>query len=63
MESEIVSASECARICPLIRTDDILGAMYVPNDICAGDPGDICRSLSQASQLQGKYVRNGNGFH
>ena len=53
IESEIVSAEECAKICPLIKTDDVIGALYVMDDLSAGDPGDICRSLSRGAQMQG----------
>lgn len=53
IDSEIVSPEECARICPVLRTDDLYGALYNPVDVCAGDPSDICRSMSQGAQLQG----------
>ena len=55
LHSEIISAAECAKICPILRTDDIVGALYVDDDISAGDPGDICRSLSQQAQSQGVF--------
>lgn len=54
LQSEIVSAAECAKICPVLKTDDIVGALYVSDDVSAGDPGDICRSLSQEARSQGK---------
>lgn len=53
VESEIVSAEDCSKICPILRTDDILGALYVPKDVSACDPSDICRTLSQQAQSQG----------
>ena len=29
------------------------GALYVPNDISAGNPTDICQSLAKGASLQG----------
>lgn len=53
LESEIVSAEDCAKICPLLRTDDIVGALYAANDLSACDPSDVCRALSSEAQSQG----------
>ena len=53
LKSEIISANEVAEICPLLRTDDIEGALYVCDDIAGCDPSDICRTLSSESRSQG----------
>ncbi len=39
-----------------MRTDDVLGGLYVETDLCAGDPSDICRSMAVGAQKQGMYV-------
>lgn len=53
IESEIISAEECAAMCPFLMTDDVIGALYKASDVCAGDPSDICRAMAQGAQMQG----------
>ena len=56
LESDIVSSKECAQICPILNTEDVVGAIYVSNDISAGDPGDICRALSLEARSEGNIT-------
>ena len=56
IDSEVISPEECARICPVLRTDDLYAGLYNADDVCAGDPSDICRSLAKGAQLQGRVL-------
>lgn len=54
IESEIVTPGEISKICPILRTDDVVGALYVANDASACDPSDVCRAMSTQAKLNGK---------
>ena len=56
IDSEVISPEECARICPVLRTDDLYAGLYNADNMSAGDPSDICRSLAKGSQLQGRTL-------
>jgi len=55
VESEIVSPRECQKLSPVIRTDDLLAALWIPKD-AVGTSSDICSALTKGASLQGVQV-------
>jgi len=56
VEAEIVSVAEAARRWPLMRTDDLAGAAWIPGDGKA-NPADITRALAKGAQAGGVTIR------
>ena len=54
IKSEIVTPEEVSKICPILRTDDVVGALYIANDISACDPSDVCRAMATQAKSNGK---------
>jgi len=52
IKCEIVDPQKAKELCPLIRTDDIKGAMWIPEDGVA-DSYKICLSLLEAAKQKG----------
>jgi sarcosine dehydrogenase len=56
VEAEIISLGEAARRWPLMRTDDLAGAAWIPGDGKA-NPADITRALAKGAQAGGVTIR------
>ena len=56
IEAHIVSAAEAGRLWPLIRTDDLAGAMAVPDDGRV-IPADVTQALAAGARAGGARVR------
>ncbi|MGB0412132.1 MAG: GcvT family protein, partial [Pikeienuella sp.] len=52
LEAEIVDATRTAELWPLLRTDDVIGAVWSPADGRA-NPSDIALALSKGAKAQG----------
>ncbi|CAL4198572.1 unnamed protein product, partial [Meganyctiphanes norvegica] len=58
VECHVLTPSETASIQPLIRTDDILGSIYVPGDGTI-DPAPLCRAVTRDAASKGAKVYEG----
>jgi len=54
IKCEIVDPQKAKELCPLIRIDDIKGAMWIPEDGVA-DSYKICLSLLEAAKQKGAW--------
>lgn len=52
IKCEIVDPQKAKELCPLIRIDDIKGALWIPEDGVA-DSYKICMSLLEAAKQKG----------
>lgn len=52
IKCEIIDAQKAKEICPLIRIDDIKGALWIPEDGVA-DSYKICTSLLEVAKQKG----------
>lgn len=52
---EIIDPQKAKEICPLIRIDDIKGALWIPEDGVA-DSYKICLSLMEAAKQKGTLL-------
>jgi 4-methylaminobutanoate oxidase (formaldehyde-forming) len=51
--TEVISAEECGKLCNgLIKTDDIVGGLWLPND-GSGSPTDLTMSLLAGAKMRG----------
>jgi hypothetical protein len=55
VECEIVNPDRISELCPMVRTDDLEGGLWVPGD-CVANPLEICLALSILAQEQGVTV-------
>ncbi len=55
VEAEVVSPEEAGRLWPLIRTDDLVGAVWSPEDGRV-NPSDLCAALSKGARAHGAKV-------
>ena len=55
VEAEVVDAAEAGRHWPLIRTDDLLGAVYSPADGRV-NPSDVCAALVKGAKAHGARI-------
>src|SRR5438477_8480991 len=55
---EFISASEAGDIYPLLRTDDLWGAVWIPGDGKA-NPTDLTQSLAKGARLSGARIIEG----
>jgi glycine cleavage system aminomethyltransferase T/glycine/D-amino acid oxidase-like deaminating enzyme len=58
IEFEFVSPDEALRIWPLLRTDDLCGAVWIPGDGKA-NPTDLTQSLARGARLRGARIVEG----
>ncbi len=58
IEFEFISPSEAGRIAPLLRTDDLAGAVWIPGDGKA-NPTDLTQSLAKGARMRGVQIREG----
>ena len=56
IDCELLSAREAARRYPLLRTDDLLGAIWLPGDGRA-DPVDLTAALARGARQRGATIR------
>lgn len=55
VEAEVVSPEEAGRMWPLIRTDDLVGAVWSPEDGRV-NPSDLCAALTKAAKANGAKI-------
>jgi glycine cleavage system aminomethyltransferase T/glycine/D-amino acid oxidase-like deaminating enzyme len=58
IEFEFISPSEAGKICPLLRTDDLAGAVWIPGDGKA-NPTDLTQSLARGARTRGVRIVEG----
>ena len=58
IEFEFVSPAEAGRIAPVLRTDDLAGAVWIPGDGKA-NPTDLTQSLAKGARLRGAKIAEG----
>jgi glycine cleavage system aminomethyltransferase T/glycine/D-amino acid oxidase-like deaminating enzyme len=58
IDFEFISPSEAGRIAPLLRTDDLAGAVWIPGDGKA-NPTDLTQSLAKGARMRGVQIREG----
>lgn len=58
IEFEFVSPHEAGRIAPILRTDDLAGAVWIPGDGKA-NPTDLTSSLARGARLRGATLLEG----
>jgi len=60
VESHLVDAAEVARHWPMARVDDVVGAIWNPDDGRA-NPADVTQSLARGARIGGATIRQGVG--
>ncbi|HEX5865237.1 MAG TPA: FAD-dependent oxidoreductase, partial [Casimicrobiaceae bacterium] len=55
IEFEFISAAEAGKIYPLLRTDDLAGAVWIPGDGKA-NPTDLTQSLAKGARMRGVRI-------
>jgi glycine cleavage system aminomethyltransferase T/glycine/D-amino acid oxidase-like deaminating enzyme len=55
VEFEFVSPAEAGRIAPILRTDDLAGAVWIPGDGKA-NPADLTQSLARGARMNGATI-------
>ena len=55
VEAEVVSPAEAGRLWPLIRTDDLVGAVWSPEDGRV-NPSDLCAALTKGARANGAKI-------
>ncbi|MFO1282133.1 MAG: FAD-dependent oxidoreductase [Burkholderiales bacterium] len=58
IEHEFVSPAEAGRIAPILRTDDLAGAVWIPGDGKA-NPTDLTQSLARGARTGGARIVEG----
>jgi 4-methylaminobutanoate oxidase (formaldehyde-forming) len=58
LEAELVSPAEASEIWPLMRLDDIIGGVFLPNDAKA-NPADITQALARGARTAGVTIVQG----
>ena len=58
VECHVISPSEAGERYPVMRTDDLQGALWLPGDGKA-NPADLCMSLAKGARNRGVRVREG----
>ncbi len=58
LEMHLISPAEVKRMWPLMNTDDLVGASYLPTDGQA-NPSDIAQSLAKGARMHGARVFEG----
>jgi glycine cleavage system aminomethyltransferase T/glycine/D-amino acid oxidase-like deaminating enzyme len=56
IECELISADQAAERYPLLRTDDLVGALWLPGDGRA-DPVDLTAALARGARRRGAVIR------
>jgi 4-methylaminobutanoate oxidase (formaldehyde-forming) len=58
IEFEFVSPAEAGKIAPILRTDDLAGAVWIPGDGKA-NPTDLTQSLAKGARMRGARIAEG----
>src|SRR5256885_4749920 len=58
VEFEFISPAEAQRIAPILRTDDLAGAVWIPGDGKA-NPTDLTQSLAKGARMAGAKLVEG----
>ena len=58
IEFEFITPSEAGRIAPILRTDDLAGAVFIPGDGKA-NPTDLTQSLAKGARMGGATIVEG----
>ena len=58
IEFEFISPAEAGKIYPLLRTDDLSGAVWIPGDGKA-NPTDLTQSLAKGARMRGARIVEG----
>jgi len=58
VEFEFITPAEAGRIAPILRTDDLAGAVWIPGDGKA-NPTDLTQSLARGARLRGASIAEG----
>jgi len=58
VECELITPAEAGRLWPLMRTDDLQGAIWLPGDGKA-NPTDLTQSLAKGARMRGAQIREG----
>src|SRR5262249_33692025 len=58
IEFEFISPTEAGRIAPILRTDDLVGAVWIPGDGKA-NPTDLTQSLAKGARMRGVQIVEG----
>ena len=58
VEFEFISPGEAAKAAPILRTDDLSGAVWIPGDGKA-NPTDLTQSLAKGARLRGATIVEG----
>jgi len=58
VEFEFIPPAEAARIAPILRTDDLAGAVWIPGDGKA-NPTDLTQSLAKGARMNGATIAEG----
>jgi len=58
VEIELISPAEAGRLWPLMRTDDLLAAVWLPGDGKA-NPADLTQALAKGARAGGASIREG----
>src|SRR5256885_1371228 len=58
VEFEFISPAEAARLAPILRTDDLAGAVWIPGDGKA-NPTDLTQSLVKGARMNGATIAEG----
>jgi 4-methylaminobutanoate oxidase (formaldehyde-forming) len=58
VEIELISPREAERLWPLLRTDDLLAAVWLPGDGKA-NPADLCQALAKGARMGGARIQEG----
>ena len=58
VEVHLISPAEAGQRVPILRTDDLQGAQWIPGDGKA-NPTDLCMSLAKGARMRGAQLREG----
>ena len=58
IDAEVVGLDEARRLYPLLRTDDLVGAVWIPGDGKA-NPADVTQALARGARAGGVTIREG----
>jgi heterotetrameric sarcosine oxidase gamma subunit len=58
VEFEFIAPSEAQRLAPILRTDDLAGAVWIPGDGKA-NPTDLTQSLAKGARMRGVRIFEG----
>jgi glycine cleavage system aminomethyltransferase T/glycine/D-amino acid oxidase-like deaminating enzyme len=58
LEAHVVTRGEAAQMWPLMRSDDIVGGVWLPNDAKA-NPTDVTQALAKGARMRGATIVEG----